>query len=111
MGRINKTGDDIQKKLSLSDYKKDIGCMAPGEECKGTLGALNQMETLPIPDSKTARQLASKKKVTFYLDKDTETKLNEVYSRKLMKDEKVDKSSLITKAINLLWNEEKQYEI
>jgi len=109
MGRINKTGDDIQKKLSLSDYKKDIGCMAPGEE--SVLGAMNKMESIPIPDSKTVRQLASKKKVTFYLDKDAETKLNEVYSRKLMKDEKVDKSSLITKAINLLWNEEKQYEI
>lgn len=49
--------------------------------------------------------------MTFYLDKESEMKLNEMFSRKLMKNEKVDKSTLISKAIDLLWKEDKEYVI
>ena len=108
MGRIKDTGEKISKKLSLEDYNTNIGCSPTGSEMQG--GGVAIVEQIPI-DSKTVRQQAGKKKMTFYLDKETETKLNEVYSRKLMKNEKVDKSALIVKAINLLWTDDKQYDI
>ena len=108
MGRIKDTGEKISKKLSLEDYNTNMGCLPPGSEMQSEGVAI--VEQIPI-DSKTVRQQAGKKKMTFYLDKETETKLNEVYSRKLMKNEKVDKSALIAQAIGYLWKADKEYGI
>lgn len=104
MGRIKDTQNDIQRKLSLGDYKKDMGCVPTGEEIKCSFKAA-QYDSMPVS------QQAGKKKMTFYLDKESEMKLNEVYSRKIMKDEKVDKSALVSKAIDMLWKEDKEYVI
>ena len=108
MGRIKDTGEKISKKLCLEDYNKDIGCPPPGSQltCEGVA----IVEQIPV-DSKTVSQQAGKKKMTFYLDRETETKLNEVYSRKLMNNEKVDKSALIAKAVHYLWKADKEYGI
>lgn len=108
MGRIKDKGEEIKKKLDLKDYNKDMGCIPQGTEVQVDP---RSMQRVAIFNSMPAKQQAVKKKVTFYLDQDTESKLNEVFSRKLMKNEKVDKSSLISKAINLLWKEDKEYEL
>lgn len=104
MGRIKNTGNNIKKTLELSDLKEELGCDPVGTKIKGDF-AVRQIDSMPVS------QHASKKKVTFYLDKDSEAKLNEVFSRKLMSNEKVDKSALINRAIELLWKEEKEYLI
>ena len=104
MGRIKDTQEQIKKKLSLGDYKTDMGCAITGEEIKSSM-TVSQHDSLPVS------QLTSKKKMTFYLDKESDMKLNEMFSRKLMKNEKVDKSTLISKAIDLLWKEDKEYVI
>lgn len=77
---------------------------------KEKLESIEEVE-LPVSQhaSKPVSQHAGKKKVTFYLDKDTEMKLTEIYGKKILKNEKVDKSKMICDAINLLWVQEKQY--
>jgi hypothetical protein len=87
MNRIKKTGESIQKKLAKVD------------------------EAVSQQDSKPVKQLASKKKMTFYIPAESESKLNEVYAKALMRNQKIDKSALITKAIELLWKEDKNYEL
>jgi len=106
MGRIKDKGEEIKKKLELKDYNNDFGCTPKDQEI-----LVKERVAIVNPVSIPVRQQAVKKKVTFYLDNDTESKLNEVFSRRLMKNEKVDKSSLISKAINLLWKEDKEYEL
>lgn len=74
---------------------------------------LESMQEVELPakqqNSMPAKQHSGKKKVTFYLDKDTELKLSEIYGKKMIKNEKVDKSKILCDAINLLWVQENKY--
>jgi hypothetical protein len=75
---------------------------------------LESMQEVALPasqqNSMLSKQQSGKKKVTFYLDKDTEIKLSEIYGKKIIKNEKVDKSKMICDAINLLWIQENTYD-
>jgi hypothetical protein len=62
-------------------------------------------------DSKPAKKQYSKKKMTFYLEKDSEAKFNEIFARRLMRNQKTDKSTLIAEAIDKLYSSEKDYAI
>lgn len=93
MKKIKHTQESIQNSLLNSD----IGCLGRGRQI--TSMTVSQYDSIPV------KKQASKKKMTFYLTKESETKLNQVFSRKLMNDEKVDKSILINEAIELLWRE------
>jgi hypothetical protein len=48
-------------------------------------------------------QKSGKKKVTFYLTQNHESMLNEIYTMKIMMGEKVDKSTLICQAVELMF--------
>lgn len=52
-------------------------------------------------------QKSGKKKVTFYLTQNHEAMLNEVYTMKIIMGEKVDKSTLICQAIELMFRNAK----
>lgn len=82
MKQFDKLQKSIGKKLTLHDYKTE-----------------KQQEV------STAKQ--EKVKITVYLDEDTIRKFNEICSRKVLENGKPDKSSLICKAINLLYEKEK----
>ena len=88
MSKIKELGKKIEKTLELADYtdKTDIQ-----------------------HDSNPAKKQYSKKKMTFYLEKDSEAKFNEIFARRLMRNQKTDKSMLIAEAIDQLYNKEKAY--
>jgi len=119
MTRIKKTGESIKRKLDQNNSieLQDV-IIDPKEKRKPEfVYTKKELEASGVKsltaihnDSKTVRQQVVKKKVTFYIALATEGKLNEVYARKMMKNEKEDKSSLISRAIDLLWKEEKNYE-
>lgn len=88
MNKIKEIGKKIEKTLSLSDYAS---------------------KTEEQQDSKTVKQHSGKKKMTFYLDKDSEAKFNEIFARRLMRNQKTDKSALIGEAIEKLYASEKNY--
>lgn len=90
MSRIKEAAKAIQKNLSLEDYAS---------------------KPVQQEDSKPSKQQYSKKKMTFYLTKDSESKFNEVFARRLMRNEKIDKSALIAEAIEQLYLSEKKYQI
>lgn len=48
-------------------------------------------------------QNSGKKKVTFYLTQSHESMLNEIYTMKIMMGEKIDKSTLICQAVELMF--------
>jgi hypothetical protein len=48
-------------------------------------------------------QNSGKKKMTFYLTQSHEAMLNEIYTMKIMMGEKVDKSTLICQAIEIVF--------
>lgn len=111
--RIKKTGESIQRKLQgvkPLDYKKilvDPNQLGKPDFTINKKDLVNEIQQ----DSLPVRQLTSKKKMTFYISTESETKFNEVFSRHLMRNQKVDKSALIAKAIELLWKEEKKHEL
>lgn len=82
MKPFEKLEKSIGKKLSLQDYKTET-----------------QKEV------NTEKQ--EKVKITVYLDKKTVQKFNEICSRKVLEVGKPDKSALICKAIDLLYENEK----
>jgi hypothetical protein len=106
MNRIKKTGESIQQKLikNSKSTKKSFTVTSSFTIDKDDLDSTQQ-------EQEPARQITSKKKMTFYIPYESEVKLNEVYTRALMRNRKLDKSTLISKAIELLWKEDKNYEI
>lgn len=90
MSKIRELGKKIEKTLSLGDYPSN---------------------TESQQDGNTVKQKAGKKKMTFYLDKDSEAKFNEIFARRLMRNQKTDKSMLISEAIDKLYITEKAYVV
>lgn len=88
MSKIKELGKNIEKTLQLSDRVAKIEIRE---------------------DSNTAKKQYSKKKMTFYLEKDSEAKFNEIFARRLMRNQKTDKSALIAEAIDKLYSMEKSY--
>lgn len=113
MDKISQTQKSIKKKLSLKDYNSNIGCTPPNKEIvvQTNPNSKNIVEVKQINIRWMGDPIKPKKKMTFYLTNESEIKFNEVFSRKLMNNEKVDKSILINRAVELLWIEEKKYEI
>lgn len=83
MAGIDKVGESISKKLTLQDYKTEI----PQEV-------------------NTAKQ--KKVKLTIYLTEDAMRKLNEICSKNVLQNGKQDKSALMSKAVDLLYEAEKK---
>jgi hypothetical protein len=89
MSGIDKVGKSIVKKLTLQDYKTEI----------------QQNVNTEIPqDVNTEKD--KKVKLTIYLTKEDAKKFNEICSKNLIKNGKMDKSALIAKAVNLLYEAE-----
>ena len=107
-----------------------IGCLSPGDEIlepqwpyKGNIltdtdspfVGITEIQNPVLPEKlnveKTERPLVNKEKVTFYLSKEIMSKFNEVFAKRMMRNEKMNRSELICRAIDLLWKEEKTYEI
>lgn len=127
MSRIKKKGESIQRKLeedtqnlntismddiflqppslrtlSISGIVKNVGLKTPEQN-----SVINEIQN----DSKPEKQLSVKEKVTFYLSDEVMAKFNEVCAKRMMRNEKMNRSELISKAIYLLWKEEKTYDI
>ncbi len=113
MDKISETQKSIKKKLSLKDYNSNIGCTPPNKEIivHTNPNPQNVIDKKQINIRWLGDAVKPKKKMTFYLTNESEVKLNEVFSRRLMNNEKVDKSILINRAVELLWIEEKKYKI
>jgi len=66
--------------------------------------AESKRETPPVKAIAQGKyQNSGKKKVTFYLTQSHESMLNEIYTMKIMMGEKVDKSTLICQAVELMF--------
>ncbi len=140
MSRIKKKGESIQRKLEGETEKQndinkeyvmplysfalpETGCLAPGDEIPITPSMGPYTLEINMPESqntilpekqnveKTEKQNSGKEKVTFYLSREIMAKFNEVCAKRMMRNEKMNRSELICKAIDLLWKEEKTYEI
>lgn len=127
VSRIKKKGESIQRKLeedSKTEEQKDINTELEGLSVdeKGRLcvdGNLIKDQIVTRKNGmtenqnvdKTERQNIDKEKVTFYLPREITAKFNEVLAKRMMRNEKVNRSELICKAIDLLWKEEKTYDI
>lgn len=83
----------------MNSIKKTGNCI------KGHLQKKN-IEKVSQQANKPVKQYINKKKITFYIDVETQQKLSSIHAKKILKNEKVDKSLLLCRAINLLWKEE-----
>ena len=83
MSGLDKVQKSMQRKLSFADYNTAI----------------------PQNVIETKQQNSKKYKVTIYLDEESFEKLNKVCSKNVQEKGKLDKSALMCKAIDLLYNE------
>ena len=82
----------------MSKYKKTLKHQDVNKE-EGGLGK----------DAKTLKRLSAKKiRTTVYFPETECRMLNEIYTRRLLSNQKTDKSSLICEAIRLLYQDEDQ---
>lgn len=75
------------------------------EKLKNNLKKVKKDKTV-IPEKETKNfkyEASGKRKLTFYMTQSCEGMLNEMFTSRLMMGEKVDKSSLICEAIELLF--------
>ena len=78
---IDDVGESIAKKMTLQSYN-----------------TAEQHTSIPATQQKT--------KATFYLTKEAEDKLNEMCARRMRASGRADKSAMICRAIELLYEEE-----
>lgn len=104
MSRIKKTGQSIKNQLEKNPEDKN-------SESSFSVSLEDLIEHESQQASKTVKLHAGKKKMTFYIPLDAEAKLNEVFAKRVMRNDKLDKSALIARAIHLLWKEDKNYEL
>lgn len=90
MSGLDKVGQSIGKKLTLQDYKTEI-----------------QQEVIEVKQNNVLKEKQKKVKVTVYLKEESSYKLNEICSGNLLKKGRMDKSVLIERAIDLLYEERK----
>ena len=100
---ILKLFDDEDKKIYLIE-SNDLEKSDYNNQDKEKVTLSNDLE-------KAESQNPEKEKVTFYIPREAIAKFNEVYIKYLMRNEKINKSQIISKAIDLLWKEEKTYDI
>lgn len=92
MSGLDRVAQSIQrKKLTLDDYKPEI-----------------QQEVLAAKQLEVLREKQNKVKVTIYLSEESSRKLNEICSENILKNGKMDKSVLIERAIELLYEERRK---
>ena len=92
MSGLDRVAQSIQrKKLTLDDYKPEI-----------------QQEVLAAKQLEVLREKQNNVKVTIYLSEESSRKLNEICSENILKNGKMDKSVLIERAIELLYEERRK---
>lgn len=113
MNKINKTSENLKKKMSFQDYSKPNSAAKKEHDSKTACQLDVQASKLCTPSLKEdavvdkLSTVAPKKKVTFYLDSLSEDLLTDIFINRLKSRNKSDKSSLICEAIQLLHKMEK----
>ncbi len=108
MNKIDKTSERLKKKMSFEDYGKPSSTAKKENDSKTAcqLGAQTDKSHTPAPIKEKPTTSTSKKKVTFYLDSQSEDFLTDVFISRLQSRNKSDKSALICEAIELLHKKE-----
>src|SRR5437868_13375153 len=112
MDVLSKVSDNIKKKLTLQDYvslnnkteSQHGGILAKQQDGKATQQPDSSPPEAPLQDSRAA----TKVKVTYYLTKEDNQRLTNIYIKNLQLGKKIDKSALIAAAIQLL---AKKYDV
>lgn len=121
MSTLKKTGDAIKKKLLLQDYyaeQHDVISLCQQDGMPSHQQADNttqQQAVSPVSQHddlsvhKHTSTVTKKIKVTHYISKEDNDRLTKLYIKRLQEKKKVDKSMLISQAIELLSKQEDVY--
>ncbi len=105
MNNIKQTGKEIKKKLSFGDYDSASHQQAERPVIQQASQPASQHTSM---QEQQQEERAAKIKVTYYLSEDDHNALTDIYIKRLQHRMKVDKSSLISEAIQLLYKKEIQ---
>ncbi len=111
MSRIKKTSESIKNQLK----HEDLSVSTNSDMSTNKNIDMSKDGNVSISES-THKNLrtntkSDKVKIGFYISKETFAKLNEIYAKKLLKDKKENLSSIISRAIDLVWKEEKNHDL
>jgi hypothetical protein len=107
MSKIQETTNKMKKKMSFNDYEKpDLQPLAGKDAIQQTNIPASHNAVMQEESNSVIADENPKNKVTFYLDEDTQDKLEEIIYQRKRQRRKQTKSALVCEAINMLYKQE-----
>lgn len=107
MSKIQETTNKMKKKMSFNDYQKpELQQLAGKDAIQQTSIPASHNAVIHEDLNDVIADENPKNKVTFYLDEDTQDKLEEIIYQRKRQRRKTTKSALVCEALNMLYKKE-----